>query len=84
MKKEFTFKLFVNISLFCVIFLITQSMGFAKKDGDDIIIGKYKKIFSKVLKEERTILVHLPEGYEKSKHKYPVKNLRRKKIIIKR
>jgi predicted alpha/beta superfamily hydrolase len=40
--------------------------------GDDIVIGKYDKIFSKVLNEERTLLVRVPQGFEHSKVKYPV------------
>lgn len=40
--------------------------------GDDIVIGKYDKIFSNVLDEERTLLVSVPEGFEHSRVKYPV------------
>ncbi|MFC2117412.1 alpha/beta hydrolase-fold protein, partial [Bacteroidota bacterium] len=40
--------------------------------SDDIIIGKYDKLYSKILNEERTLLVSLPDGYEGSLGKYPV------------
>jgi len=40
--------------------------------GDDVVIGKYDKIFSEVLDEERTLLVSVPEGFDHSNVKYPV------------
>jgi predicted alpha/beta superfamily hydrolase len=45
---------------------------FAEKDNDDVITGKYRVLYSDILKEERTILVSLPEGYSKSNERYPV------------
>lgn len=39
--------------------------------GENIVIGKYDKIFSNVLNEERTLLVRVPKGFEHSKVKYP-------------
>lgn len=44
----------------------------AQTDSNDVVIGKYKSIFSKILQEERTILVNLPQGYDKSQDRYPV------------
>jgi hypothetical protein len=38
----------------------------AQKDGDPVTIGNYRLIDSKILGEQRRILVHLPEGYEGS------------------
>lgn len=35
-------------------------------------IGHYETVHSKVLSEERTLLVHLPDDYETSSKKYPV------------
>lgn len=41
--------------------------------GEPIIFGHSEKLFSKVLNEERTLLVKLPEGYQQEKNKtYPV------------
>jgi predicted alpha/beta superfamily hydrolase len=40
--------------------------------GNDFTIGKYLKIKSKILDEERTIVIHLPDGYDKGQHSYPV------------
>lgn len=44
----------------------------AQTDGEGIVIGSYHKIQSEILGEERTLLVHLPEGYNQSDAKYPV------------
>jgi predicted alpha/beta superfamily hydrolase len=44
----------------------------AQSDGDPVSIGKYKTISSKVLNEERRILVHLPRNYHKSGRSFPV------------
>ncbi len=61
--------------LFICVFLVSGALAsWAQdiKDGDDVAIGKYRKIFSKVLGEERIIMVHTPEGYENGKDRYPV------------
>ncbi len=39
---------------------------------DDVIIGKFRKLESKILGGEVTYLEHLPDGYEKSDKTYPV------------
>lgn len=52
-------------------FICTQSVS-AQEHGDEFVIGKYLKIKSKILNEERTIVVHLPRGYENSRNSYPV------------
>jgi uncharacterized protein len=39
---------------------------------DDVIIGKFRKLESKILGGEVTYLEHLPDGYEKSGKTYPV------------
>ena len=44
----------------------------AQNDVDNVVIGKHVKLFSKVLNEERTLLISLPEGYDNSKQTYPV------------
>jgi predicted alpha/beta superfamily hydrolase len=61
-----------------IITLFLTAMGifyeglFAQQDVDSISIGKYQVISSKILKEERRILIHLPRNYEKNVRKYPV------------
>jgi len=37
-----------------------------------ITAGEYESIYSKILNEERSLIVHLPEGYEKTDRVYPV------------
>ncbi len=59
-------------ALIFVILLISLSPVWAQKTEADIVIGKYVKLYSKILKEDRTLLVHLPNDYEKSKLSYPV------------
>ena len=51
---------------------LSISTGHAQKTGDDISIGKYHVIHSKILNEDRTLLIHLPRDYEKSTIEYPV------------
>lgn len=46
--------------------------SFAQNDGDDITIGKYRKLHSEVTNEERTLLVWLPRSYNDSVLSYPV------------
>ncbi len=59
-----------------VIFMITALLlpypVFPQQEEEQISLGKYKILASKMLKENRRILVHLPRDYEKSKRKYPV------------
>lgn len=58
---------------FCVLILIT-SFGFAQK-SNKIEIGTVDSLFSKVLNENRKVLIHLPKSAQLtgfSKQKYPV------------
>ena len=57
-----------RIALFIIVCLV-QTTLFAQ---DDLSIGKYKKFQSGILGGEVTYLVHLPDGYDKSKKDYPV------------
>ena len=68
MKK---LRMFLKLAIICFM-IFSYSNVWAQKDGDDISIGKYRVIHSKVLNEKRTLLVHLPRGYERSKLNYPV------------
>ncbi|MBE9550707.1 MAG: tetratricopeptide repeat protein [Proteobacteria bacterium] len=43
-----------------------------QEEGEDVVIGTYHKIPSKILNEERTLLVHLPRGYHSTSLDYPV------------
>lgn len=44
----------------------------SQTDGDDIVIGKYRKLHSAVTNEDRTLLVWLPRSYNESTLSYPV------------
>jgi hypothetical protein len=57
--------------LILIISLISV-LALAQENGDDIAIGKYYKIDSKILKEMRTLMISLPEGYQAGKDSYPV------------
>ena len=52
-----------NIIYLIVLFIASYSFG--QNKDDDIIIGKYDKIHSEILNEDRLLLINLPEGYEK-------------------
>jgi len=67
MKKGFTLLTLISIAFFCM-----NNPCNAQISKEDIIIGKYIKLYSDILKEERSVLIHLPTGYEKSQEKYPV------------
>jgi tetratricopeptide (TPR) repeat protein len=70
MKKNQFMVLFVSI-LF-VLFFSGPKLGFAQKDGEGIVIGKYKTIHSSILNEERLLFVHLPREYKDTQLRYPV------------
>ncbi|PKK83247.1 MAG: hypothetical protein CVT49_09585 [candidate division Zixibacteria bacterium HGW-Zixibacteria-1] len=58
--------------LMIAILILPAAPATAQDNIDEIIIGKYHKIQSTILGEERTISVYLPDGYEDSKDIFPV------------
>lgn len=61
--------------LYCVLFVLLAAPDIplgAQQTGDDIVIGEYVTLHSKILDEERTLLIHLPPDYEESHLRYPV------------
>jgi predicted alpha/beta superfamily hydrolase len=68
-KKTMAFVL--CIFLFTVLFFQVDIV-ISKEKIERIVIGERFKIHSNVLNENRTILVSLPKGYQKSKRSYPV------------
>ncbi|MFC1564794.1 alpha/beta hydrolase [candidate division KSB1 bacterium] len=44
----------------------------AQEDNSSVPIGEYRRLHSRVLNEDRIILIHLPRGYEESQDRYPV------------
>jgi predicted alpha/beta superfamily hydrolase len=59
--------------LFCTALLFSASPALAE-GADEITIGIRRVVESLVLKENRTVYIHLPESYAKSReyHRYPV------------
>jgi hypothetical protein len=51
---------------------IRQGSCFAQHDGDDIVIGTYRTMHSRVLDEDRLLFVHLPREYNDTQLRYPV------------
>lgn len=67
MKKSFGILTLICIATFCM-----NILSNAQISKEDVIIGKHIKLYSDILKEERSVLIHLPIGYEKYQEKYPV------------
>jgi hypothetical protein len=67
MKKGNALLTLISIAFVCVINPCNAQLG-----KEDVIIGEHIKLYSDILKEERSVLIHLPIGYEKSEEKYPV------------
>jgi len=63
---------FLLVFLSIMFFFSGEKLCFAQKDGDDVVIGKYKMIHSHVLDEDRLLLIHLPREYEDTQLSYPV------------
>lgn len=60
------------ILISCLLFMPFLPLLAQQNDGDEVVIGKYRIIDSKILGEQRRILVNLPTGYESVGIKYPV------------
>ncbi|MCJ7579279.1 MAG: tetratricopeptide repeat protein [Candidatus Aminicenantes bacterium] len=61
-----------SVLLILLILIMSQGIISAQEDGDAIVLGKYKKIHSTVLNEDRLLLIHLPREYEETQLNYPV------------
>ncbi len=57
--------------LFCILFL-TVNVSFLSAQNNKIVIGEHYKIHSKILNEDRNLMIYLPPGYVQTKDKYPV------------
>ena len=63
------------INVFITFLILSGFSGISlpeQQDGAPITIGTYKTIHSTVMDEDRTLLIHLPRGYESSTVPYPV------------
>jgi tetratricopeptide (TPR) repeat protein len=67
-----TWMYFVIVLLLIAFLFSGQKLCLAQKDGEDIVLGKYRVIHSHVLDEDRILFVHLPRGYEDTQLAYPV------------
>ncbi len=65
-------KILNNNVVLVLLAIMFNSLCYAQKDGDPIVIGHYKTIQSEILQEERQLQVTLPESYSKSDKAYPV------------
>ncbi|MFC1724443.1 alpha/beta hydrolase-fold protein [candidate division KSB1 bacterium] len=61
----------LGIILF-TIFLLCPCFLFAQNDGEPLTFGEHKKVYSRILNEERSIFISLPFGYERGRKEYPV------------
>jgi predicted alpha/beta superfamily hydrolase len=59
-------------SVYIIIFASSETSFSQEINSISYSIGNYKTIFSIILNEKRTILVHLPDDYDISLKKYPV------------
>ncbi len=60
-------------SVFISAMLLVQFLSACpQQDGDEIVLGTFRIIPSKILNEERTLLIHLPEDYAHNSTSYPV------------
>jgi predicted alpha/beta superfamily hydrolase len=64
--------IFLLVFLSIIFFFSGEKLCFAQKDGDDIVIGKYRVLHSNILDEDRLLFIHLPRGYKDTKLAYPV------------
>lgn len=61
-----------KILIFTLLLIIIVFRVYPQNDGDDIIIGKYRKLHSEITNEDRTLLIWLPRSYNDSVLSYPV------------
>ena len=64
--------IFLIVFLSIIFFFSGQKLCFGQKDGDDVVIGKYKIFHSHILNEDRLLLIHLPRDYGDTQLSYPV------------
>jgi len=65
------FSKYTPVLLIAVLALLTFS-SVSAQTNDDVVIGKYLKIQSKEMDEERTMLISVPDDYDKTTDTYPV------------
>jgi tetratricopeptide (TPR) repeat protein len=58
--------------LLLIVLIFNWNFLHAQKDGEDIVIGKYRVMHSDIMDEDRLLFIHLPRGYEDTQLSYPV------------
>lgn len=71
-QVNFTMKKQITTILTILFFSSIQAQQVIVSEPITVEIGNLYKIKSSILKEDRNVLIHLPEEYQKSKTKYPV------------
>lgn len=72
MKCKIVIRL-TTIWLFIVLApLFFENHIYAQQKGSNIVIGEIVSFQSKILDEERELLIYKPVGYDQSQEKYPV------------
>lgn len=72
MKPKSNFSITSLFIVTLILLIFTANFCPAQPQAEDIVIGKIKRIQSKVLNEERAFYVHVPAGYDQSQEKFPV------------
>lgn len=62
----------ISIFIIVVFTAVLHHQSRAQPNDKNIATGKYVKVHSKILNEDRTILVNLPDDYETSSKIYPI------------
>lgn len=65
-------KFAISPVLIVLAYFTIAASAFAQKDGEDVVIGKWHSIESKILDETRKLVISLPDNYKKSEKTYPV------------
>ncbi len=63
---------FTSITIVISVIFFMNTSSLAQEDGDPVSIGTYRKLNSKILNEDRTLLVNLPRRYNEPTIRYSV------------
>lgn len=61
-----------NVLVFLIALFALLSSPVTAQNNADVVIGKYIRLHSEVMDEERTMLISLPDGYDNTAEYYPV------------
>lgn len=63
---------FNNITAIIFFLFVSFTYSAAAQNDEDVVIGKYVTLHSEVMDEDRTMLISLPDDYDKTAESYPV------------